>query len=150
MDKPAGIELFLRPCLIEDKDFVYNVKKSTMKSYVEKSWGVWDENFQRRRFNRNFNLDNSQIMQLNGEDIGILIIEENPMVIQIDNIQILPDYQNEGIGSMILTNIIQKAVKKGKTVKLQVLKTNPKAKKLYEHLGFFVEDETEFHFLMRK
>ena len=74
MNKSGIHDLKLRRCLMVDKEFMYKVKKQTMKTYVEMIWGDWNEDFQRQRFNKNFNLQNSQIVQLNEEDIGILII----------------------------------------------------------------------------
>ena len=142
--------LNLRPCLISDKEFAYQTKKTAMKPSVEKIWGEWNDEFQRRRFDKNFNQDNTQIVQYSGIDIGILIVEDETNSIQVDNIQILPEYQNRGIGSFLLIQIIKKAKKTRKTVTLQVLKTNPDAKKLYERLGFEVIGETEYHYQLRR
>ena len=139
----------MRPCLTSDKDFVYQTKRITMEPYVVKIWGVWDDVFQKGRFNKNFNVDFTQIIQYRGKDIGIFIFEDEPNSIQVDNIQILPEYQNRGIGSHLLNSIISKAKDIRKSVTLQVLKTNPKAKKLYERLGFKMLRETEYHFQMK-
>ena len=141
--------LNLRSCSILDKDFVYQTKKIAMKPYIEKIWGSWDDEFQTERFNKNFNPQFTQIVQYLEKDIGILIVEEELDTFQVDNIQILPEYQNRGIGSFLLIQIIKKARKIGKSVTLQVLKTNPDAKKLYERLGFEEVGGTEFHFQMK-
>ena len=141
--------LNLRSCSILDKDFVYQTKKIAMKPYIEKIWGSWDDEFQTERFNKNFNPRFTQIVQYLEKDIGILIVEEELDTFQVDNIQILPEYQNRGIGSFLLIQIIKKARKIGKSVTLQVLKTNPDAKKLYERLGFEEVGGTEFHFQMK-
>ena len=142
--------LKLRPCLISDKEFVYQTKKITMKPYVKEIWGEWNEEFQRGRFDTNFNVDNTQIVQYSDVDIGVLIIEENTHAIQVDNIQLIPEYQNRGIGSFLLITLIKNAMKVGKSVTLQVLKSNSKAKNLYERLGFNLIKETEFHFQMKR
>lgn len=141
--------LTLRSCKNSDKEFIYNTKKITMRAYVEKIWNVWDEDFQKERFNTNFNIDLTQIIHYLGKDVGILIVDENSDSIHVNNIQILPKYQNLGIGSYLLQKIIAKAKHSGKSVTLQVLKSNLKAKKLYERLGFKIIKDADYHFQMK-
>lgn len=37
----------------EDYEFLWNLHKATMKSYVEETWG-WNEQFQKEYFNNQF------------------------------------------------------------------------------------------------
>ncbi len=143
------VDTTLRQCFSEDSDFYYNVKKTTLKHYVEQIWGKWNEEFQRERHKKNFNPNHTQIIQFCGIDIGILAIEENSEVLMVHNIEILPEYQSGGIGTHLMTKIIQEADEKRKNVHLQVLKSNAKAKKFYQRLGFEVEVEGETHFRMK-
>ena len=115
----------LRPCILEDSLFYYNVKKITLKQYVEQTWGVWDERYQRERHKKNFIPENTQIIQIKGLDIGILVSEENSETMMIHNIEILPEYQNQGIGSHLLNKIIQEAIERDKYISLQVFKNYP-------------------------
>jgi ribosomal protein S18 acetylase RimI-like enzyme len=48
-----------------------------------------------------------------------------------------------------LHKIIIDAKYSGKSVTLQVLKSNPKAKALYERLGFKVIEDAGYHFKMK-
>ena len=73
-------------------------------------------------------------------------IENNTF--EIGNICIKPEYQNIGIGSAILKEIIFE--NKGKNIKLQVFKINERAIKLYEKMGFEKIDENETHYIMMK
>lgn len=86
-----------------------------------------------------------QIIEKAGKDIGCISIMEELDHISLSLIEILPKYQNQGIGSTLIKDTIAKA-EINKSVKLQVLKTNKKAFKLYERLGFILEEETETHF----
>jgi len=138
----------LRPCTHGDSDFYYNVKKTALLSYVEQTYGEWKEDYQRDRHVQNFKPEFTQIIQFNLTDIGIIAIEEDSDTMTVHNIEILPEYQNRGIGSHLMKKIILNAKEKGKNISLQVFKTNPKARALYERLGFKVETETETHFLM--
>jgi ribosomal protein S18 acetylase RimI-like enzyme len=139
----------LRLCTHNDSDFYYNVKKTTLKLYVEQTYGEWKEDFQRDRHIQNFKPETTQIIQFHLTDIGILAIEEDSDTVMVHNIEILPEYQNKGIGSHLMDEVIQNAKEKGNNISLQVLKTNPRARKFYERLGFKVETETETHFLMK-
>ena len=144
-----GHAIKLRPCFPMDGEFYYNVKKITLKTYVEQTWGVWDEEYQRERHKMNFSPEYTKIIQFHGTDIGILAIQEESESMEVHNIEILPEYQNKGIGTHLLVNIIQQAAEKRKSITLQVIKSNLKANKLYQRLGFKVESETETHFRMK-
>jgi ribosomal protein S18 acetylase RimI-like enzyme len=139
----------LRLCTHNDTDFYYNVKKTTLQAYVEQTYGEWKEDYQRDRHILNFKPENTQIIQYHLTDIGIIAIEEDSDTMMVHNIEILPEYQNRGIGSHLMNKMIQNAKEKGKNITLQVFKTNPKARAFYERLGFKVETETETHFLMK-
>lgn len=142
-------KITLRPCLPNDSEFYYAVKKTTLKEYVEKTWGIWDDDFQRERHKKNFNPDHSQIIQFQGTDIGILVIEEGEESVMLHNIEILQDYQNQGIGTYLLKNVIHHAAEQRKNVALQVFKTNPRARIFYQRLKFMVVTESETHFKMK-
>lgn len=65
----------------------------------------------------------------------------------IDLIEIMPEYQNRGLGTAILNEIIDNAKSNDFTIRLQVLKINP-AINFYKRLGFIVSSETHTHFVM--
>ncbi len=143
------IDIILRHCLTEDSEFYYNVKKTTLKQYIEQIWGEWDEDFQRERHKKNFSPKYTQIIQWCAKDIGILVIEEDSEVLMVHNIEILPEYQNKGIGTYLMLKIVQNANEKRKNVLLHVLKSNLKAKKFYHKIGFKDDIEEETHFRMK-
>lgn len=61
--------------------------------------------------------------------------------LHIMNISVLPDFQNQGIGSFLLEQIIAYAKKwQLDTLTLEVRKSNVGAQQLYERLGFFTEE----------
>ena len=65
----------------------------------------------------------------------------------INEISILKESQNKGIGKKILEEQLKENHEKGIRTILQVFKDKP-AKKLYEQLGFKVYRETETHYQM--
>ena len=63
-------------------------------------------------------------------------------------IEVLPEYQNQGVGTALIKSILDEAHPTGQPVGLQVLKVNP-ARSLYERLGFLTTGETATHYMMR-
>ncbi|MCI8759995.1 MAG: GNAT family N-acetyltransferase [Clostridia bacterium] len=75
----------------------------------------------------------------NGKDKGNNTFE-------IGNICVKPEYQNKGIRTAVLKEILFEH--KEQNIKLQVFKINEKQVELYEKMGFKKEDET--HYIMIK
>ena len=67
----------------------------------------------------------------------------------LGQIYILPHHQNKGYGTDLIRDVISEAELQGKTVKLQVLKTNP-ARKLYDRLGFLVTGTNGPSYMMER
>ncbi|HSF54819.1 MAG TPA: GNAT family N-acetyltransferase [Algoriphagus sp.] len=68
-----------------------------------------------------------------------LIVEEETQAGEyyIDSIGVLPTQQGKGIGATLLNYVIREQVfENGRTLGLLVDKTNPRAKRLYQKLGF--------------
>lgn len=133
-----------------DYEFIYNIKKNAYKKYVEENWGLWDENFQRKLFDKFIadNFANIYIIEVDNEDIGFyngLILENDDY--EISNICIIPEYQNKGIGTQILKDILDKYI--NKNIRIQYFKQNPVGN-LYKRLGFIKTGETDYHFQMIK
>ena len=92
------------------KEFIYQTKKNAYKKYVEEYWGSWNEEEQRKFF-ENFiknARNNIWIIQLNGIDIGFYNGKElENGNYEICDICIIPEYQNKGIGTQVLKDIIE-------------------------------------------
>ena len=132
------------------KEFIYQTKKNAYKKYVEKYWGVWNENVQRELFEEVIKnaANDAWIIQLNGVDIGFYNGRElEDGSYEICNICIIPEYQNRGIGTQVLKDIIK--LHKGQDIHIQYFKDNP-VEKLYERLGFVASGENKFHYMMVK
>jgi ribosomal protein S18 acetylase RimI-like enzyme len=134
----------------EDYDFIYNLNKTNMEDYVIETWGNWNENFQKDFFSRYLQTIEFQIIVIKNKNVGIVAFSRNKTSINIDEIQLLPEYQNKGIGTLILSDIIASAQKAKIEITLGVLKVNYIAQKFYDKLGFEKIGDTETHFLLRR
>lgn len=63
-----------------------------------------------------------------------LVIRQEDAILGID-LAILPAYQNQGIGRLVLQGVQRQCAQEGLKFRLQVLHTNP-ARRLYDRLGF--------------
>ena len=142
-------EYNLRTITEQDYDFIYQVKKDAYKKYVELNFGVWDEEQQQEFFKKFIETygKGAYIITFQGEDIGFFNRCLTDYTYEIGNICILPDYQNQGIGTAILQDVTEKHG--DKEIHLQYFKQNPVGR-LYERLGFEQCGETEYHYQMRK
>jgi ribosomal protein S18 acetylase RimI-like enzyme len=118
-----------------------------MRSYVEATWGVWDEPWQHQRFVESFALPTHHIVELSGRPVGCLAVEEHPDHVFLARLFLLPEVQGRGIGTRLTRTVCESAHRRGLPVALTILKVNP-ARRLYERLGFAVVSENETHFKM--
>lgn len=137
----------LRQAKEADRDWLWQTKSRCLRRYVEQTYGPWDEDVQRARFDASFEPTEIQIVSVDGRDAGFLATRRQPDEIQLFNIMIAPEFQNRGIGSAVLKELLAEARGRGVPVRLQVMKVNP-ARGLYERLGFSVIEENATHFRM--
>jgi GrpB-like predicted nucleotidyltransferase (UPF0157 family)/GNAT superfamily N-acetyltransferase len=139
----------LRKAKVDDNEFAFQTKKAAMKEYIDQSTG-WDEKEQRRLHTGRFNTREFKVVQLSSIDVGITSIDREQDCIKVNQIYILPKYQNKGIGASVMKLIATEAAGLNVPVKLQVLKVNIRAKSFYDRLGFRSTGKSDTHFLMEK
>ena len=120
----------------EEIKFIYNLKKEVYQKYVEKIYGEWNEENQKKLFNKFMkeNSKNIELIYLKDKLVGFYngkTKDDNSF--EIDNICIMPEYQNKGIGTAVLKEILFE--NKDKEVSLQCFKDNP-AIDWYKKIGF--------------
>jgi len=138
----------LRPATPVDREWLWQCKSQCMRGYIEKTWGLWDEDAQRASFTDRFELSEINIIVSGGHDVGFIAALNEPATIQLFNIMIAPEYQNQGIGTAVLLHLQAVARALGVPIRLQVLKVNNLARQLYERLGFTVFEDTPTHHRM--
>jgi ribosomal protein S18 acetylase RimI-like enzyme len=141
--------LKFRQATDSDSEFAYQTKRAAFKEYVEIVWG-WDEAEQRRLHERRFSSQDFRVVQVSGQDVGILATVREPDFVKINQLYILPEYQNRGVGEECVIRIIQDAEASKLPVRLQVLRVNTKAQTFWMRLGFKITGETDTHFLMER
>ncbi|WP_374686793.1 GNAT family N-acetyltransferase [Promineifilum sp.] len=137
----------LRPATPEDHDFLYALNRATIREYVEPIWG-WHEEWQEEYFRKKFDPQKWQVIQVDGRDAGVLVVEQRPDEVYLGLIELWPEFQGRGVGSAVVNRLKAEAHGRGQPLTLHVLKTNVPARRLYERLGFQVVAEEEYRYRM--
>lgn len=149
--------LTLRPVLPEDEEFLFELYSSTRRDELAQ-W-CWDEEQKEAFLKLQFKAqqysyasayapENSQIIMLNNLPVGRMIVVRTDVEMRLADIALLPEYYSEGIGTFLIKNLLTEADRATKPVRLQVYKSNERAVRFYERLGFIVTDENELSFSM--
>lgn len=87
------------------------------------------------------------IIEVDGAPAGRFRVVRFPDRIFLGGIQIHPAFQGNGIGTHLITTLIEESRASGKPLQLDVEKNNARARRLYESLGFeqVAESETDLH-----
>jgi ribosomal protein S18 acetylase RimI-like enzyme len=106
----------------------------------------WDESEVVSRFKRGLKLRETQIIGVDGHDIGFLQVSEDQDAVTLLQIHIDSAFRCRCIGTRLVQALLCDAAGKGKPVLLSVVRGN-RAGALYERLGFLVasEDATKLH-----
>lgn len=130
----------------DDKDFLWKLKVASMRRYVEAVYG-WDDAIQYGFFEKGFRPEGIQIIQCDERDVGMYELQEQEDSWFLSRIEMLPEFQGQGVGTAAMQQLISQASKTDKPLRLQVFRVNP-AQKLYARLGFIKTGETETHIAM--
>jgi GNAT superfamily N-acetyltransferase len=124
----------LRPATPADSEFCFQLHKAAMGGYITAIWG-WDDQVQRGFHARAFNPGRWQIITAGGADIGMIDVEYRPAEIYLARIEVHPGYQGHGIGTRLVSALVDEAARKGQDLVLDVLAVNHRAQALYQRLG---------------
>ena len=131
-----------------DSAFCYQVKKEAIGPYVAQIWG-WDEVFQQEFHAHYFEILQPEIIVFQEGDIGTIVIARHDDHLHLGEFYLLPQFQGQGIGTLLLEQLIQEAQFARLPVRLEVLKINP-VQSLYARHGFVTVGQREHHFLMER
>ncbi len=146
--KNVVTEITLRPGCEADREFLYDLLKRALGPHIEATYGPWDESWQRSHFLATTIPTAHEIIESQGSPIGCLLLEERPESLELHRILILPEHQNRGIGASLVREILSAAVRKNKSLRLQVFRVNHPGIRFYQRLGFQSLGETETHLIM--
>ncbi len=159
LDDQKNAKISLTPADEADAKFLEKVYFSTrIDEFAMLGWGTeqleaffkMQLDYQFKAYKMQFPNAEHFVIKLENESVGQMITccEEDDY--RLVDIAVLPEFRGKGIGSYLINDLIIKAAKENKKVALLVLKTNSKAFKLYESLGFSVNGEDDMYFSMER
>ena len=129
-----------------DREFARRVHHEAYREVVMKQFGEWNEELQDQFFEDGWSKGIvRQIVVIDGVDGGVVqrvIRKSREDELFLSELQLLPQFQRRGIGSVIIRQLQSEAKSRGLPLRLQVLRDN-QAQRLYERLGFIVMGETD-------
>jgi GNAT superfamily N-acetyltransferase len=138
--KPV-MQVTLRTATSGDIEFISGLVETTMRSYVEQTWGSFNRKLVEETVSKAVASGTYSVVEMGTEKVGALAVEHDSMHIQLAQIYILPSHQNRGIGTQLIRNVASRATRDGKPLRVRVLAVNP-ARRLYEREGFVVTSVT--------
>ena len=131
----------------KNRGFFIHVHHTAYHDIVEEMFG-WDKKKQNNLANQAFDHGGIHIIWKDDDRIGVIGWKLYKSHLLLKDFFLLPQYQERGIGSQIIKDIISKPNFLTKDICLRTLKNNIRAKKFYEFHGFKLKKESEFHWHM--
>jgi ribosomal protein S18 acetylase RimI-like enzyme len=146
----------LRPAADADEPFLYRVFQTTRERELEMLAPGHREIFARHQYQAQhthyhayFPAARHDIILWRSEPIGRLWVDRQPDHILILDIAIVPEARSNGIGTLLLDELIREASRERKVLRIHVEQFNP-ALRLYQRLGFYTKETNGVYFLMER
>lgn len=102
---------------------------------------------QRDHYRRYYPGARYSIIERNGVPIGRHYVHETATEIRLMDIALVPEERGNGVGTPLVTKLLESAATRGLSVTLHVEPDNP-AQRMYARLGFhLIEERGAYHFL---
>jgi ribosomal protein S18 acetylase RimI-like enzyme len=143
-------DAILRPARHEDTEFLIELFLKTMRESITGARGYWDPAKERKQFREQLDLGRTRIIQSHQRDVGFVTAQQvGAALTRIGTLCISVEHQGAGIGTSIMRLLMRTAELEQSDLELFVLTANPRARRLYERLGFCEAEETPHHKRMR-
>lgn len=151
-------DVALRPQAPVDDAFLHELYAATREH--ELSLTGWDEpskasflamqfEAQRRYYLEQFPGARYEIVLRRGRPVGRLIVDRGARTMTILDIAVVGEHRGQGIGTALLTALIDEADRLGLAVRMHVERDNP-AIRLYHRLGLRTTDEAGVYFQLER
>jgi len=136
-----------RPAIDSDVAFAREAHHGAYRDVVLSQFGAWDDAAQDRYFDSDWLGARFDIILDADTPCGYTAVEYRSDDVHVRELVIHPQWQNQGIGTAFLKQVMDSAAQKGLPVRLGTFHRN-RALKLYQRLGFREIGRTETHVLL--
>jgi len=145
-----GGALSLRPVAPEDDEFLFGVYMSTReRELAQVEWPEgqkeifvrWQFDLQRREYDARFPDAEYDVIVVEGRTAGRIWVGRGEEEIRLLDIALLPEFQGQGVGAVLVGALIEEARSAGKRLRHMVFMLNEGALRFYLRHGFRVFEE---------
>jgi len=147
----------LRAATAGDRDFLLRVYASTREQELAavpftptERAAFLEQQFiaQSAHYEREGNGSTFDVVLVDGEPAGRLIVGRWEREVRVVDIALLPEYRGHGVGGRLLREVLEEAVERGVVASIHVERDNGRALAFYERLGFERVAETGLYVLL--
>jgi ribosomal protein S18 acetylase RimI-like enzyme len=137
-----------RPATPSDREWLFALDCATMAAQ-DGAADTRDLAAHRASFDRHFDASTISVIRAGGRDAGAIRLEQREGALYIAVLEVTPESQGRGLGTAVLRHVLARAAAERRPVVLRVHKTNIRARRLYERLGFRVTNEADAKYELR-
>ena len=115
----------------DDLELLFEINCAAMKDHVIRTFGGWDQDWQRKSYWESTDPSTHEIFYEDQEPVGYWSIRRADTELYLERIALFPRFQNRGIGTILINELVAEARATGRQLKLRVFLTN-QARLLYE------------------
>lgn len=147
---PKGGTVELRPVTPTDEEFLISVyAASRAEELVHLPWNDeqktafvrWQFGLQRNEYEATYPNQEHTVILVDNQPAGRIWISRGDDQTRLLDIALLDEFQNRGVGTVILRRLIDEAIQTNKPLRHMVFVLNADARRFYERLGFVVFEE---------
>ena len=144
-DEKLDSSVTLRPVTPDDDEFLLAVYTSTRADELaqvswqpgqKESFVRWQFDLQRKEYDARYPGARYEVVLVNGQPAGRIWVGVDETEIRLLDIGLLEEFQNRGVGTVLLKRLIAEAGEANKSLRHMVFVLNNDAHRFYERLGF--------------
>lgn len=132
----------LRAVTAADFDTLADLRVAAMRESLERV-GRFDPVRARERLRSTFAPEYTRLILVADERVGFHAVRPSPEGLRLDHLYIVPEFQNRGIGGLVLREILADADRRGLPVLVGALKESA-SNRFYLRHGFVATSESEW------
>jgi GNAT superfamily N-acetyltransferase len=141
------VTITFRAASDDDRLFIESVFFDAHRWLIEELFGWRGDDVERQKFAEAYDQANTSIVLVDGRPAGWLTVSRRLDEISLDEIFLSSAWQNQGIGTLLIGQLVDEARAAKVPLRLATAKINP-AVRLYRRLGFLAVRESGFKTFM--
>src|SRR4026207_1004469 len=111
-----------RPSTPADRSFLRFLHHAAYRDVVIRQFGSWDDRAQDEWFEKGLVEAETHVVEESGSAVGAIRVASPPNCLPLVELQILPEWQNRGLGTALIEQQLNEARTRRLPIRLQVLR----------------------------